>query len=199
VKTSLVFAALLISFLIVGVDVQPVVAAKPQPQPVAISFSVQGAAIKQGPLVSPPGTPANPCDYQGRTAIFTLYPAEGVGTVDARGVARGVFTADVVFQMMDFILVNDVCVPGSPGEILFAGSLTGTWTAKVDPLSPTAVQEFGVQFQSKQPIIHGLMTDRISNPVVIPGLNGYLVVDNKAWIAGSPTGLFDVEISSAAA
>jgi hypothetical protein len=56
------------------------------------------------------------------------------------------------------------------------------------------VNEFGIQFTSKDPNNHGLMTSRISNPITIEGLNGYFVVNNKAWIAGSPIGYFAVDI-----
>jgi hypothetical protein len=192
-KVSLTLAALFLSFLIVAVNVQPVLAARPATStPVAIEFSFDGAAIKQGNLVSPPGTPANPCDYQGRTAIFHLESA-GEGAVDFRGVAKGTFTAYAFYAMADFYDIG-VCVPGDVyGEPLYDGLITGTWKATYNP-STGLWEDFSVQFSNKHPTVHGMLTTRIMNPVAIDGLNGYIVIGNKAWISGAPAELIYVDI-----
>ena len=195
VRISIVLSALFFSLLIVAVAAQPVVAVKPQPVThVNIDFSVVfGVAIEQGKLTNPPaGDTANPCDYPDRTAIFTLI-STGTGTLDDRDVAKGLFTSDVSFQMWNFDYVDDSCVPSEfISERLFE-DVPGTWRA----IATTTTPEFDIQFSNKQEIIHGLMTTRMpdKNPVTIEGLNGYLVIDNKAWIAGSPTGFFDVTLT----
>ena len=196
-RISLVLYAVIFSLLIAGVNAQPLVTtnSNPHTNSVAVHFEVFGGAIKQGAIVSPPGTPANPCDYQGRTSSFGLI-ADGVGAVDSRGMAKGPFEAYVIIQMQDFDYVDNICQPASPpGNVIFEGVVSGTWSASVDPeLNPTGV--LNVQFWGKVPNVHGLMTTKISNPLTIPGLNGYLVVENKAWIVGSPNDFFTVEITS---